>query len=217
MSQSTVYCSQNEEILKICTNIIGARDEYTQGHSHHVYVITEKLITLLPETCCMDASKLKTAALLHDIGKILIPDDILNKNGALTDDEWAIMRQHPAEGKKLLTDTVFDELGDWILYHHERIDGNGYWGLKGEDIPLEARIIAVADTYSALRTYRAYRPAKSVDEAIAIMREAAGTQLDSKIVNMLLSLDKDVLENLQCNCDICARRRRELEGQTLTI
>lgn len=124
---------------------------------------------------------------------------------------------HPKEGKKLLEGTLFDDLGDWILYHHERMDGKGYYGLSADDIPLESRIIAVADTFSALRTYRAYRPAKSIDEAVDIIRNAAGTQLDAGIVETFLSLGKDALENLQCNCDICAHRRSELKQQGQAI
>lgn len=197
---------QGEDILRILTNIIGARDEYTQGHSHHVYVITETLAKLLP-AYGLDVPRLKTAALLHDIGKILIPDHILNKDGQLSEEEWLVMRSHPAEGKKLLEGTVFDELGDWILYHHERLDCQGYYGLCAKDIPVESRLIAVADTFSALHTYRVYRPARSLDETVRVMRGAAGTQLDTGILAAFFSLDSDAMENLQCNCDICARRR----------
>lgn len=205
------FSCMSEDILKVFANIIGARDEYTQGHSHHVYVIAETIAGLLPGGMDVDLPKLKNAALLHDIGKILTPDNVLNKKGTLSDEEWEIMRRHPAEGKRLLDGTVFAELGDWILYHHERMDGKGYYGLKGDDIPLESRIIAVADTFSALRTYRPYRASISIEKTIEIMREAAGTQLDAAIVDVLLTLDVDTLENLQCNCEICARRRLELE------
>jgi HD-GYP domain-containing protein (c-di-GMP phosphodiesterase class II) len=93
------------------------------------------------------------------------------------------------------------------MYHHERIDGKGYYGLHGEDIPFEARIIAVADTFSALRTYRVYRPAKSINETIEILNEAKGAQLDRMIVDSFLSLDRRTLENLECNCRICRERR----------
>lgn len=174
-------------------------------------MVVEAIAEILGSAYSLDIPKLKNAALLHDIGKILVPDHILNKESSLSEDEWQIMRQHPREGKRFLQGTVFDDLSDWILYHHERIDGKGYYGLKGKDIPLEARIIAVADTFSALRTYRAYRPARSIDDTIAIIRAAAGTQLDVDVVNIFLSMDKNVLENLQCNCEICARRRKELE------
>lgn len=132
----------------------------------------------------INKEKLILAASLHDIGKIVTPFHILNKDGALTDEEWQIMQQHPSDGKTLLEGTPFAELGDWVLYHHERMDGRGYYGLKGEEIPLESRIIALADTFSALRTYRIYRPAQSITDAIRIMREAAGTQLDSLLLEL---------------------------------
>ncbi|MDL2263365.1 HD domain-containing protein [Synergistaceae bacterium OttesenSCG-928-I11] len=208
MSEAAVYRQQSSEILKICTNIIGARDEYTQGHSHHVYVVAEAI--LQAGSYFIDSEKLAHAALLHDIGKILVPENVLNKDGSLSDEEWAIIRQHPANGCSLLQGTMFEDIGDWILYHHERIDGKGYHGLSGDDIPLASRIIAVADTFSALRTYRAYRPAKSIQDTIRILKEAAGTQLDVNVVQTLLSYDEDFLEALECNCEIC-KRRKEME------
>ncbi|MDL2263761.1 HD domain-containing protein [Synergistaceae bacterium OttesenSCG-928-I11] len=210
MSQTNMDRQQGSEILKICTNIIGARDEYTQGHSHHVYVVTEAIFEAghFP----IDREKLAHAALLHDIGKILVPENVLNKDCSLSDEEWEIIRQHPVSGCNLLQGTMFEDIGDWILYHHERMDGKGYHGLSGDGIPLASRIIAVADTFSALRTYRAYRPAKSIQDTIRILKEAAGTQLDANVVQTLLSYDEDFLEALECNCEIC-KRRKEAEHE----
>lgn len=210
MSEETVYRQQSNEILKICTNIIGARDEYTQGHSHHVFVVVEAILEA--GNYCIDREKLAHAALLHDIGKILVPESVLNKDDSLSDEEWDVIRQHPTNGRNLLLGTMFEDIGDWILYHHERIDGRGYHGLSGDEIPLASRIIAVADTFSALRTYRAYRHAKSIQETIRILKEAAGTQLDADIVQVLLSYDEKFLEALECNCEIC-KRRKEAEGR----
>ncbi|MDL2274232.1 HD-GYP domain-containing protein [Oscillospiraceae bacterium OttesenSCG-928-G22] len=212
MQSQTVSAVQPDDIIMLFSNIIGARDEYTQGHSHHVAVIAEAIAKLVAPH--LDIPRLVQAALLHDIGKIFVPEAILNKEGPLSNEEWEIMRRHPEEGMRLLRGSAFECMCDAILYHHERMDGKGYYRLPGEVIPLEARIIAVADTFSALRTYRAYRPAKSIRETVAIMREAAGTQLDTAIVTAFLSLDVATLENLQCNCGICARRRLELEQQT---
>lgn len=196
-----------DEILKVCANIIGARDEYTQGHSHHVHAIAK----VIAETgrFAVDRRKLSHAALLHDIGKILVPRSVLNATGALSDADWRELRNHPRLGHELLLGTCFEDIADGVLHHHERMDGKGYHGLAGEAIPLAARIIAVADTFSALRTYRCYRPQKSLAETMRIMREISGTQLDAAVVEALFSYPEEFLENLQCNCAICARRREE--------
>lgn len=214
MSEGTKYGQQGSEILKICTNIIGARDEYTQGHSHHVFVVVEAI--LQAGNYSIDREKLAHAALLHDIGKILVPENILNKDDSLSDEEWNVIRQHPTNGRNLLQDTMFEDIGDWILYHHERIDGRGYHGLSRDEIPLASRIIAVADTFSALRTYRAYRHAKSIQETIRILKEAAGTQLDANVVQALLSYDESFLEALECNCEICKRRKEAEHRKALS-
>lgn len=209
MEPQKLPVAQPDEVLMLFSNIIGARDEYTQGHSHHVAVIAEAIAKLVAPH--LDIPRLVQAALLHDIGKIYVPETILNKDGPLDSEEWETMRRHPEDGMRLLRGSAFECMCDAILYHHERMDGKGYYSLPGDKIPLEARIIAVADTFSALRTYRIYRPAMTIDKTIGIMREAAGTQLDAGIVEVFLSLGSEVLENLQCNCDICARRRFELQ------
>jgi putative nucleotidyltransferase with HDIG domain len=196
-------------------DVIDSKDPYTQGHSHHVRAVTEAMYDCLPEKHqkTIDKTKLFMAALLHDIGKIKTPDKILNKDAALSNDEWEIMKQHPKDGVEIIKNTLFSDVADWILYHHERIDGKGYFGLKGDEIPLEAKIIAVADTFSALRTYRIYRPAKSIEETIKIMNENSGQQLDEEILRCFLSLGTEKLENLYCNCRICRERRAALEKQ----
>ena len=203
----------DNRVIQYFIDIIESKDPYTQGHSHHVKVITGALIDRLPGylQAVIDTPKLLTAALLHDIGKITVPDSILNKESGLSDDEWKIMKEHPERGKRILSNSVLRESGDWILYHHERIDGKGYFGIPGDEIPLESKIIAIADTFSALRTYRIYRPAKSIEETIRIMREGWGTQLDPMLTDYFLSYDTDFLEHLECDCDICRQRREEWE------
>lgn len=212
MLQATI---EQGTLIQSFINVIEAKDSYTQGHSHHVKVIANAIFDCLPDTlqCRLDKEKLDLAASLHDIGKIITPTKVLNKDGALDAEEWQVMRQHPSDGKMLLEGTPFAELGDWVLYHHERMDGRGYYGLKGEEILLEARIIAIADTFSALRTYRVYRPAKSIADTIKIMQEAAGPQLDPELVEYFLSLGSEYLEMLECNCEICRQRRQYLERQ----
>ncbi|MDL2301757.1 HD-GYP domain-containing protein [Lachnospiraceae bacterium OttesenSCG-928-D06] len=195
-----------DEVLKLFSHIIGVRDEYTQGHSHHVAVVAEAIAR--QATPHIDIKRLVQAALLHDIGKILIPDAILNKEGPLNDDDWKIMHRHPEEGKRLLSSSPLSDIGDVILYHHERMDGKGYYAVRGDDIPIESRIIAIADTFSALRTWRIYRPAKDIDNTINILKNAAGTQLDADLVKSFLTLGREVLENLECQCDICKCMRK---------
>ena len=206
---------EKDMLIQSFINVMEAKDSYTQGHSHHVNVIVGAIFDCLPKSLQrrIDKEKLILAASLHDIGKIVTPSRVLNKDGALSDEEWQAMRQHPSDGKALLDGTPFTELGDWVLYHHERMDGRGYYGLTGEEIPLESRIIAVADTFSALRTYRVYRPAKSIADTIRIMQEAAGAQLDPMMVEHFLTLGQEFLEALECNCEICRQRRLYQERQ----
>lgn len=214
-----IELKSNNDLIRYFVNLIEAKDLYTQGHSHHVNAIVNAIFNCLPVAYQnkIDKEKLSMAALLHDVGKILTPDHILNKEGGLNEEEWQIMRQHPINGKSILANTSFADIADWIQYHHERMDGRGYYGLEGTQIPLESRIIAIADTFSALRTYRIYRPAKGLDETVRIMRESAGTQLDKDILDYFLSINLDVLENLECNCEICRQRRKAQESKVPTL
>src|SRR5262249_25138410 len=134
---------------------------------------------------------LEFAALLHDVGKIAIPKEIINKPGKLDPDEWALMKTHTIEGQKLL-DRVggfMQEVCGIVRSHHERWDGRGYPdGLAGQAIPLESRIICCCDTWNAMRTDRAYRAALAHDEAVAELLANRGSQLDPEIVDTLLSI-----------------------------
>jgi HD-GYP domain-containing protein (c-di-GMP phosphodiesterase class II) len=139
-----------------------------------------------------ESNDLKWASILHDIGKIGIPERILNKTDRLTDDEFEIIKGHPAKGGKILR-PVAQLAGSLsaIIHHHERYDGGGYPnGLKGEDIPLAARIIAVADTFDAINSTRAYRPARKPEEAMAAIEAVAGSQLDPYIVKVFKEIYK---------------------------
>jgi HD-GYP domain-containing protein (c-di-GMP phosphodiesterase class II) len=201
------------ESIQRYIDMLEEKDAYTRGHSHHVMVVVEAIHATLPEAQrrSIPLSDLKNAALLHDIGKLFVPIEVLNKEGALDEREWEEMRRHPLRGKEFLADTPYAKLGDWILLHHERPDGRGYHGVPGDSVPLAARIIAVADTFSALRTYRIYRPAKSIDETVDILRRVSGAQLDAAVVECFLSLGREILRDLECNCEICRQRRELLE------
>lgn len=189
---------KSTEVMRTFVNTIDMKDRYTKGHSEHVYGIVNLFCEQLDD-CFRDAvnrPKLLDAALLHDIGKLSISDSILNKAGKLTEEEWAAIKTHPMNGKIMLDDTSFGEISDWVLYHHERIDGQGYYRLAGESIPLESRIIAIADTYSALCTDRVYRRRSTHERALAIMWRAAGTQLDEKLMTCFCHIEPEKLEAL---------------------
>jgi putative nucleotidyltransferase with HDIG domain len=162
-----------------------AKDTYTSGHSSRV----GKLAAAIAEEMKMNDEKmefLKYASVLHDVGKIGVSEYILNKKEKLLDSEWESIRNHPVIGQEIIKKIkIMYDIGRVTRHHHERYDGKGYPdGLQGEKIPLEARIIAVADTYDAITSNRSYRNAKTHEEAIAELRRVAGTQLDPKLVEI---------------------------------
>lgn len=137
-----------------------------------------------------ECENLRKAALLHDIGKIGIPDRILNKPERLTDEEYAIMKSHVEKGAEILKSfTLVNHVEEGALYHHERYDGKGYMhGLKGEEIPLNARIIGIADTFDAMTANRVYRKKLNKDYVLGEIRRGSGTQFDPELVDIMLRL-----------------------------
>jgi HD-GYP domain-containing protein (c-di-GMP phosphodiesterase class II) len=132
--------------------------------------------------------RIEIAGKLHDVGKVGLPDSILRKPGKLTSEEWDEMRRHPQIGADILGSGHFEDIRAWILAHHERPDGAGYpFGLTGDEIPLEARILSVADAYEAMTADRVYRPALGVKEARAELRRWAGAQFDPRVVLAFLA------------------------------
>ena len=136
---------------------------------------------------------LKKSALLHDIGKIAIPDRILNKDNKLTDEEYAIMKSHVVRGSEILKNfTLVDHVYEGALYHHERYDGKGYvQGLKGEEIPLNARIIGIADAFDAMTANRVYRKKLDMKFVLNEIKKGRGTQFDPMLVDIMLDLIED--------------------------
>ena len=184
------------DIADVLIGVIDTRDPNLNGHSRHVKNITMLLYQHLPNQLKKQINpvSLEYAALLHDVGKLGVPEAILNKPAKLDPEEWAVMTTHPKVGVKILKPLhTFDNISDWILYHHERIDGNGYYKLPGEKIPLAARIIAVADTYSAITMRRSYKTEKTHEDAIEIMKSVSGTQLDKGILEIFLTIPKEEL------------------------
>ena len=128
-------------------------------------------------------SRVRLAAMVCDVGRDQIPPEILGKRGPLTEDEWIEVRRQPELGAALLSDASFDDIRDWIVSRRERVDGYGYpAGLAGEAIPLEARILAVADAYVAMTSDRAHRRARDHEQATRELVDCAGTQFDSAVV-----------------------------------
>lgn len=180
------------------SNAVDARDTYTAGHSTRVAEISleiGKVLGLSEERL----SDLEYAALFHDIGKIGIPDYILNKNGKLTDDEYDKIKQHPDIGVGILKTIDFMIEGlSAIRYHHERYDGRGYpMGIKGENIPLGARIIAIADTYDAMTSNRPYRNGLSHKVAVNEILNNKGLQFDDKLVEAFIKIE----HKIKMNCE----------------
>ncbi len=170
--------------LHAMSSAIDARDPYTQGHSERVAKLGYEIAKILgiSESACQE---IYLAGLLHDLGKIGVPDHILHKAGALTDEEFAVIKQHPEIGHRII-----ERLGKLhfvlpgVLHHHERWDGKGYpHGLKQESIPLMARILAVADSFDAMTSSRPYRGAMPIERAAAVIRDGAGQQWDAAIVD----------------------------------
>jgi HD-GYP domain-containing protein (c-di-GMP phosphodiesterase class II) len=174
----------------LLSDVLDGDDEYTAFHSRGVV----QLAVAVAERMGLDAREMRNVefgALLHDVGKIAIPKEILNKPGKLTPYEWTVMETHTVEGQKLLDRVggVLGEVGQIIRSSHERWDGGGYPdGLSAEAIPLEATIVAACDAFNAMTTHRPYRRALTLEEAIAELRVNAGTQFSPHVVDMLVVL-----------------------------
>jgi diguanylate cyclase (GGDEF)-like protein len=181
------------DVLQGLVLAIDRKDRYTKLHSEDVAAYSLFLADRLglPEETL---KSLRIAALLHDVGKIGIPDDILRKPGRLTPYEYEIVKQHVALGDLIVRDVPdVNQIREGVRYHHERWDGEGYMvGLAGENIPLIARILAVADAFSAMTTTRPYRKAFETERALDELRAVAGTQLDSRLVHVFTAgIEKD--------------------------
>jgi putative nucleotidyltransferase with HDIG domain len=171
------------EILETLVEALESRDRYTAGHSRRVSNYSRDLA----RECGLfedEVERIRVGALLHDIGKVGIPDDILLKDGRLSDRERAIIETHPAIGVRILERTgVFVDYLSIVGLHHENHDGSGYPnGLAGDDIPLDARIVHIADTYDAMTTDRPYRARLPEDVARKILSDASGTQFDPEVL-----------------------------------
>ena len=176
--------------LSALVSAIDAKDPYTRGHSQRVALLAKQIASRagLPER---EVTDIYIAGLVHDVGKIAVPEAVLRKQGRLTDEEFAIVKQHPERGYQILRDIPGSRtILDGVLHHHERFDGHGYpHGLSGEAIPQVARIIAIADTFDAMSSTRTYRRALTRADVLAEMRVLAGRQFDPQYLEHFLALD----------------------------
>lgn len=181
-----------ENIVYALAATVDTRDHYTFGHSKTVSKYATELAAAVGYTR-EGIKRIRAAALLHDIGKLSMPDSILTKTGPLTEEEWEIIKHHPEMGVGILKYIVgLRGCVDAVLYHHERYDGKGYpRGLKENDIPLDARIMTIADSFDAMTSERGYKEKRlTEEEAIMEMRKCAGTQFDPKLVETFITLRK---------------------------
>ncbi len=181
-----------EEIVKTLARVIDAKDKYTNGHSFRVALYSCALAKKINFEDS-EVNEIRWEGLLHDIGKIGIPDNVLNKGSKLTDDEYNLIKSHTTIGDEILSESSeLKNASKTTRYHHERYDGKGYPdGLKGEDIPLHARIIAIADSYDAMNSNRIYRKSLSKEAIRNELIENRGTQFDPNLLDKFLELFDD--------------------------
>ncbi len=174
------------DIMESIVMALDAKDAYTADHSRRVGDMADLLCKEIGVKRKVK-QQVHIAGHVHDIGKIGVPDHILNKQGKLTEEEWKLMQRHTSIGANILGQTkALKELSEIVLYHHERWDGRGYFGMKGEEIPLGARIIAVCDSIDAMVSNRAYRKAMSVAVCREEIEKNVGVMYDPRVAKIAL-------------------------------
>ena len=175
--------------LAALVNLAEALDVRESGSASHCRRVgrfaelTARELGLPPE----GVERVRLAGILHDVGRVALPDAVVAKPGPLTDVEWAWVRAHPSVGARMVETTEYEDIRSWILFHHERPDGHGYpEGRRAEDVPLESAIIAVADAYEAMTNDRPYRSALAPEEAADELRRVSGRQFQPDVVEALL-------------------------------
>jgi membrane protein implicated in regulation of membrane protease activity len=189
-----------EQTAEALASAIDAKDPYTHGHSARVAMYSTQIAREAGKTE-EECEKVYFAALLHDVGKIGVPSAVINKPGRLTDEEFAMIKQHPVLGNQILSSIQQSPyLSIGAHYHHERFDGRGYpTGLKGEEIPLSARIMAIADVFDALVSRRCYKEPFPIEKALDIIREDSGVSFDPYLAQLFLDNEEEVREIAKMN------------------
>ena len=173
-----------QELYGLLVQVMEQKDPYTRGHAERV---AEYARGIALELRVINAEEIHSAGLLHDVGKIAISEELLNKPGKFSENEYERMKEHARNGYDLLMESKeFHRIRNWVLYHHERLDGSGYPdGLKGQEIPYEAKVIAVADVFDAMTSDRSYRSAMTAEEALAYLNTYKGIYFQTEIVEAL--------------------------------
>ncbi|WP_347548269.1 HD domain-containing phosphohydrolase [Pseudalkalibacillus hwajinpoensis] len=177
----------SEDVYKLIEKVrsVGEKDQYTKEHSERVQSMSIKIgkrINLSAE----DIDNLIVASILHDVGKINVPEEILNKPESLSDEEYEVVKKHPSDGAEMVKDTYFSNISKIILQHHERLNGSGYpEGLKGDDITIGAKIIGVSDSFDAMTDDRSYRKAYTVEYAMSELKRLSGVLYEPEVVEAL--------------------------------
>lgn len=189
--QAAVSDAQIMELIKLCARFIDTRDQYTRMHSAHVAEYSKRIAKVMGKDADFQ-EHIFFLGMLHDIGKVLIPREILCKAARLDENEWEEMKRHTLYGAEVLENfNGVENIREAALYHHERYDGNGYvHGLKGEEIPIEARIICVADAFDAMATDRSYRKHLPRERILEELEIARGTQFDPEVADAMIKLIK---------------------------
>jgi putative nucleotidyltransferase with HDIG domain len=199
-------------LLHALTSAVDAKDAYTCGHSERVALLSQRLAREihLPEP---QVERIYMAGLLHDVGKIGVPESVLQKAGRLTPEEFEHMKKHPAIGARILSDIKqIEDVIPGVMHHHERYDGKGYpAGLAGRNIPLMGRIICLADCFDAMTSNRTYRRALPLEVALVEIRRCSGSQFDPSLAEAFLKIDADQCREILKDHHVQARKRLELQ------
>jgi putative nucleotidyltransferase with HDIG domain len=213
-ARSTELASLQVGVLAALVQTLSLRDKMTARHSAAVARYSRAIARAIG--CGEEQQELvHTAGLLHDIGKFIFPDRILFADRKLSDEDWQIVKRHPAQGARVVGKVAgYGPVAEIIRCHHERIDGQGYpRGLRGEEIPLLSRMISVADTYDVMTARDSYRDPVSQDEAIAELRRVSGTQLDGELVEVFIALLKGSSVGFQHTTDADFEAELDMEAR----
>jgi len=210
IENAQLYARLEHRLTEVCDIVsrVEAKDTYVYGHSKKVNVYAVALAKKIGLSSD-EVSALSAAALLHDIGKVGIPDKVLNKKEKLNKKDWEAIKAHPKLGANIVGNIPkLASAVNSILYHHERWDGSGYpKGLKGEEIPLKARILAIAESFEAMTSHLPYRRALSLDEALKELRQGAGLQFDPKLVEVFIDIvEAELPERIKIGQDISSEQ-----------
>ncbi len=188
---------RGKDVARLLMRYVDHTDQNLSGHSLHVHYLTLTLFDHLPVEMKMKINRenLEFASLFHDLGKLSGVTEVTEKSGKLELNEWDKVKMHPELSVKALEPLPsFERLEKWIMYHHERPDGLGYYKLPGDKVPLASRIIAVCDVYSAITMERSYKATFAYDDAIAELKQVSGTQLDPELVEIFCNIPKEEIE-----------------------